>query len=62
MSAGTTINIPKLEISAQERVENKLTSESLDAAVRLLRETGLVLSQAINDGFKKFGNRSSLLP
>ncbi len=47
MSSGTTINIPKLEISAQERAENKPTSESIDAAARLLRETGLVVIESV---------------
>lgn len=47
MSTGTTINIPKLELSAQERSENKLTTESLDAATRLLRETGLVVIESV---------------
>ena len=47
MSAGITINIPKLEISAEERVESKLTPESIDAATRLLRETGLVVIESV---------------
>ena len=47
MSPGTTINIPKLEISAQERADNKPTAESIDAAARLLRETGLVVVESV---------------
>lgn len=47
MSTGKTINIPKLEISAQERTENTPTSESIDAAARLLRETGLVVIESV---------------
>lgn len=47
MSTGTTINIPKLEISAEERTESKLTPESIDAATRLLRETGLVVIESV---------------
>ena len=46
-TTGKTINIPKLEISAQERAENKLTPESLDAGVRLLREAGLVVIESV---------------
>ena len=41
------MNIPKLEISAQERTENKLTPESVDAGVRLLREAGLVVIESV---------------
>lgn len=47
MSSGTTINIPKLEISEQERAENKPTPDSIDAAARLLRETGLVVIESV---------------
>ncbi|MDE0637905.1 MAG: phytanoyl-CoA dioxygenase family protein [Candidatus Poribacteria bacterium] len=47
MSAGITINIPKLEISAEERAESKPTPESIDAATRLLRETGLVVIESV---------------
>ena len=44
---GRTINIPKLEISDQERAENKLAPESLDAGIRLLREAGLVVIESV---------------
>ena len=47
MNAGKTINIPKLELSPQERAESKLTPENLDAATRLLRETGLVVIESV---------------
>ena len=47
MNAGTTINIPKLEISLQERAESKPTPVSTDAATRLLRETGLVVIESV---------------
>lgn len=47
MNAGTTINIPKLEISLQERAESRPTPESIDAATRLLRETGLVVIENV---------------
>lgn len=47
MNTGKTINIPKLELSPQERAESKLTPESLDAATRLLRETGLVVIESV---------------
>ncbi len=47
MSAGSTINIPKLELSPQERAENKPTPETIDAATRLLRETGLVVIESV---------------
>ncbi len=43
MDTGKTVNIPKLELSAGERADGKLAPESLDAATRLLRETGLVV-------------------
>ena len=46
-TTGKTVNIPKLEISAQERAENRLTPESVDAAARLLRETGLVVIESV---------------
>ena len=46
-TTGRTINIPKLEISDQERAENKLTPESVDAGVRLLREAGLVVIESV---------------
>ena len=39
----TKVNIPKLEISEQERAEGKPTPESVDAGARLLREAGLVV-------------------
>jgi len=45
--AATTVTIPKLEISPQERAEGKLTSESVDAGARLLRETGLVVIKSV---------------
>jgi hypothetical protein len=47
VNAGKTINIPKLELSPQERAESKLTPENLDAATRLLRETGLVVIESV---------------
>ncbi len=47
MSTGTTINIPKLEISAQERAEGKPTQESIEAGTRLLREAGLVVIESV---------------
>lgn len=47
MSSGTTINIPKLEISPQERAENKPTQETIETATRLLRETGLVVIESV---------------
>ena len=47
MNAGKTINIPKLELSPQERAESKLIPESLDAAMCLLRETGLVVIESV---------------
>ncbi len=43
----TTVNIPKLEISPQERAEGKPTPESVDAGARLLRETGLVVIESV---------------
>jgi hypothetical protein len=46
-TTGRKINIPKLEISDQERAENKLTPESVDAGVRLLREAGLVVIESV---------------
>jgi hypothetical protein len=46
-TTGKTINIPKLEISLEERAENKLTPESVDAGVRLLREAGLVVIESV---------------
>ena len=47
MGTGTTINIPKLELSEQERAESKPTQESIDAGARLLRETGLVVIENV---------------
>ena len=47
MNAGTTIIIPKLELSPQERAESKLMPENIDAAARLLRETGLVVIEDV---------------
>ena len=44
---GRTVNIPKLEISDQERAENKLTPESVDDGARLLREAGLVVIESV---------------
>ena len=46
-TTGKTVNIPKLEISAQERAENRLTPESVDAGARLLREAGLVVVESV---------------
>ena len=46
-TTGKTVNIPILEISAQERAEEKLTQESIAAAARLLRETGLVVIENV---------------
>lgn len=46
-TTGRTINIPKLEISDQERAENKLTPESVEAGERLLREAGLVVIESV---------------
>ena len=43
----TTVNIPKLEISEQERAEGKPTPESVGAAERLLREAGLVVIESV---------------
>ncbi len=47
MTSGKTVNIPKLELSLQERTEEKFTPESLDTATRLLRETGLVVIENV---------------
>lgn len=47
MSTGTSIKIPKLEITSQERTGNYLSQESIDAATRLLRETGLVVIESV---------------
>ena len=46
-TTGKTVNIPKLEISPAERTEEKLTPESVAAAARLLRETGLVVIESV---------------
>lgn len=46
-TTGRTINIPKLEISDQERADNKLTPESVEAGERLLREAGLVVIESV---------------
>ena len=46
-TTGRTINIPILEITDQERAENKPTPESIDAGVRLLREAGLVVIESV---------------
>ena len=46
-TTGKTINIPILEISDKERSENKLTPESIDAGLRLLREAGLVVIESV---------------
>jgi hypothetical protein len=46
-TTGKTLNIPILEISSEERSENKLTPESVDAAARLLREAGLVVIESV---------------
>ena len=48
-TTGKTVNIPILEISNQERAENKLTPESVDAGARLLREAGLVVIESVID-------------
>ena len=48
-TTGKTVNIPILEISEQERAENKLTPESVDAGARLLREAGLVVIESVID-------------
>ena len=47
MCTGTTINIPKLILSEQERIGNYLSKDSLDAGTRLLRETGLVVIESV---------------
>lgn len=44
---GKTVNIPVLEISEQERAENTLTPESIEAGERLLREAGLVVIESV---------------
>ena len=46
-TTGQTINIPKLEITDQERAEGKPTPESVDAGERLLREAGLVVIENV---------------
>ena len=46
-TAGRRIEIPKLDISAQERAENRLTPENVAAGVRLLREAGLVVIESV---------------
>ena len=46
-TTGKTVNIPQLEISPAERTEEKLTPESVAAAARLLRETGLVVIESV---------------
>lgn len=46
-TTGKTVNIPILEISADERADEKLTQESVEAAARLLRETGLVVIKSV---------------
>ena len=47
MCKGTTINIPTLEISDQERIGNYLSQDSIDAGLRLLREAGLVVIENV---------------
>ena len=47
-TTGKTVNIPVLEISAQERAENRLTPESVDAGSVSYARQDWLLSKAFS--------------